>query len=85
MVSVPLAATLVDELGIYATALDIGGHPNSIWCDIAITSKRGLADALHKLEQRLAHIRENLDSRELAAEFERARVEKDATAQAPRA
>jgi hypothetical protein len=27
---------------------------------------------LQKLEQRLAHIRENLDSRELAAEFERA-------------
>jgi hypothetical protein len=27
---------------------------------------------LLKLEQRLAHIRENLDSRELAAEFERA-------------
>ncbi len=29
-------------------------------------------DALLKLEQRLAHIRENLDTRELAMEFERA-------------
>jgi hypothetical protein len=27
---------------------------------------------IQKLEQRLAHIRENLDSRELAAEFEQA-------------
>jgi prephenate dehydrogenase len=43
-----------------------------MWRDIAITNKNNLADALHKLEQRLAHIRENLDSRELAAEFERA-------------
>jgi prephenate dehydrogenase len=63
----------------------ISCSPYSIWCDIAITNKRSLADALHKLEQCLAHIRENLHSRELAAEFERARVEKDATAEAPRA
>jgi prephenate dehydrogenase len=43
-----------------------------MWRDIAITNKKNIADALLKLEQRLAHIRENLDSRELAAEFERA-------------
>ena len=43
-----------------------------MWRDIAITNKGNIAHALHKLEQRLAHIRENLDSRELAAEFERA-------------
>ena len=35
-------------------------------------NKKNLADALHKLEQRLAHIRENLDSKQLADEFERA-------------
>jgi prephenate dehydrogenase len=83
MISTALAATLVDEFGPDAPFLDIGGRalrdltrisgsPYSMWRDIAITNKKNLADALHKLEQRLAHIRENLDSRELAAEFERA-------------
>ncbi len=83
MISTALAATLVDEFGLDAPVLDIGGRalremtrisgsPYSMWRDIAITNKKNLSDALHKLEQRLAHIRENLDSRELAAEFERA-------------
>jgi prephenate dehydrogenase len=83
MISTALAATLVGEFGPDAPVLDIGGRalremtrisssPYSMWRDIAITNKRNIADALQKLEQRLAHIRENLDSRELAAEFERA-------------
>jgi len=83
MVSTALAATLVEELGADAPLLDIGGKalreltrisgsPYSMWRDIAITNKRNLAAALQKLEQRLAHIRENLDTRELAREFERA-------------
>jgi prephenate dehydrogenase len=50
----------------------ISGSPYSMWRDIAITNKKNIAQALQKLEQRLAHIRENLDSRELAAEFEHA-------------
>ena len=83
MISTALAATLVDEFGSDAPVLDIGGRalremtrisgsPYSMWRDIAITNRKNLSDALQKLEQRLAHIRENLDSRELAAEFERA-------------
>ena len=83
MISTALAATLVDEFGLDAPVLDIGGRalremtrisgsPYSMWRDIAITNQKNLSDALQKLEQRLAHIRENLDSRELAAEFERA-------------
>jgi prephenate dehydrogenase len=83
MVSTALAAALVDEFGPEAPVLDVGGRalremtrisgsPYSMWRDIAITNKKNLADALQKLEQRLAHIRENLDARELAAEFERA-------------
>ncbi len=83
MISTALAAALVDEFGPDAPLLDIGGRalrdltrisgsPYSMWRDIAITNRKNLGDALHKLEQRLAHIRENLDSRELAAEFERA-------------
>src|SRR6202051_2956731 len=83
MISTALAATLVDEFGPDAPVLDIGGRalremtrisgsPYSMWRDIAITNKKNIAHALQKLEQRLAHIRENLDSRELAEEFERA-------------
>src|SRR5215470_14249236 len=82
MISTALAAALVDEFG-EAPLLEAGGRalremtrisssPYSMWRDIAITNEKNIADALHKLEQRLAHIRENLDSRELAAEFERA-------------
>ena len=83
MISTALAATLVDEFGPDAPVLDIGGRalremtrisgsPYSMWRDVAVTNKKNISDALQKLEQRLAHIRENLDSRELAAEFERA-------------
>ncbi len=83
MISTALAASLVEEFGEDAPLLEAGGRalremtrisssPYSMWRDVAITNKKNLADALLKLEQRLAHIRENLDSRELAAEFERA-------------
>jgi prephenate dehydrogenase len=83
MISTALAATLVDEYGEDAPLLEAGGRalremtrisssPYSVWRDIALTNKNNIQDALHKLEQRLAHIRENLDNRELANEFERA-------------
>src|SRR5271154_5472927 len=83
MISTAFAASLVDEYGADAPLLEAGGRalremtrisgsPYSMWRDIAITNKKNLSGALQKLEQRLAHIRENLDSRELAAEFERA-------------
>jgi prephenate dehydrogenase len=83
MISTALAATLVDEFGPDAPVLDIGGRalremtrisgsPYSMWRDIAITNKKNVAGALQKLEQHLAHIRENLDSKQLADEFEHA-------------
>jgi prephenate dehydrogenase len=83
MISTALAAALVDEFGSDAPVLDIGGRalreitrisgsPYSMWRDIAITNRENLSGVLQKMEQRLAHIRENLDSRELAAEFDRA-------------
>lgn len=83
MISTALAASLVEEFGPDAPVLDIGGRalremtrisgsPYSMWRDIAITNKKNISDALQKLEQSLAHIRENLDSRELADEFEQA-------------
>ena len=83
MLSTAVAAALVDEFGDDAPLLDIGGRalremtriagsPYSMWRDVAITNKENLAHALSKIEQRLAHIRENLDTKQLAEEFERA-------------
>jgi prephenate dehydrogenase len=50
----------------------ISSSPYSMWRDIALTNKKNIQQALLQLEQRLAHIRENLDTRELALEFEQA-------------
>jgi len=83
MISTALAASLVDEYGEDAPLLESGGRalremtriaasPYSMWRDIALTNKKSIAEALLKLEQRLAHIRENLDTRELEEEFSRA-------------
>jgi prephenate dehydrogenase len=83
MISTALAASLVDEYGADAPLLEAGGRalremtrisgsPYSMWRDIALTNKTNIRDALSRLEQHLAHIRENLDTRELAMEFERA-------------
>jgi prephenate dehydrogenase len=82
MISTALAASLVDEYGEDAPLLESGGRalremtriaasPYSMWRDIALTNKKSIADALLQVEQRLAHIRENLDTRELETEFER--------------
>jgi len=83
MISTALAASLVDEYGADAPLLEAGGRalremtrisssPYSMWRDIALTNKTNIRGALLILEQHLAHIRENLDTRELAMEFERA-------------
>ena len=50
----------------------IAASPYSMWRDIALTNAGNIEDALLKLEQRVAHIRENLRTPELRAEFERA-------------
>jgi prephenate dehydrogenase len=83
MISTALAAALVEEFGAEAPLLPAGGRalqemtrvsasPYSMWRDVAISNRKNLEAALWKVEQRLAHIRENLATRELAAEFERA-------------
>lgn len=83
MISTALAATLVEEFGEQAPLMAAGGRalqemtrisasPYSMWRDIAISNKKNIEDAMLKLEQQLAHIRENLSTRQLAAEFERA-------------
>src|SRR5271157_82177 len=83
MISTALAAALVEEVGEEAPLLPAGGRalqemtrisasPYSMWRDIAISNQKNLEDALWKVEQRLAHLRENLATRQLAAEFEQA-------------
>jgi prephenate dehydrogenase len=83
MISIALAAALVEEFGAEAPLLPAGGRalqemtrisasPYSMWRDVAISNKKNLEDALWKVEQRLAHIRENLATRQLAEEFEQA-------------
>ena len=83
MISTALAAALVEEFGAEAPLLPAGGRalqemtrisasPYSMWRDVAISNQKNLADALWKVEQRLAHIRENLATRQLAEEFEQA-------------
>ncbi|HUA16223.1 MAG TPA: prephenate dehydrogenase [Verrucomicrobiae bacterium] len=83
MISTALAAALVEEFGADAPVLAAGGRalqemtrisssPYSTWRDIAISNKKNLSDALWKVEQRLAHVRENLATRGLGEEFEQA-------------
>jgi prephenate dehydrogenase len=84
MISTAFAAALVDEFGKNGSVLESGGRalremtrisasPYSMWRDIALTNKKNIREALLQLEQRLAHIRENLNNRELEEEFERGR------------
>jgi len=81
--STALAAALVEEFGPDAPLLELGGRalremtriaasPYSMWRDVALTNRDNLTDALLQMEQRLAHIRENLNTRELGKEFEQA-------------
>ena len=47
----------------------LGASPYSMWRDIALTNSEPIAQTLHALEQRLAHLRENLRTPELKEEF----------------
>jgi prephenate dehydrogenase len=78
-----LSALLEEEVGDAPELKDVGGRglremtrlgasPFSMWRDIAHTNTAAIERALLKLEQRLAHIRENLRTPELREEFERA-------------
>lgn len=80
MLSTALAALLEDKFGdapeigaIGARALRettrLGASPYSMWRDVAMTNTGPIADTLFALEQRLAHIRENLRTPELRDEF----------------
>lgn len=47
----------------------LGSSPYSVWRDIALTNTENIASTLSALEQRLAHLRENLRTPELREEF----------------
>jgi prephenate dehydrogenase len=47
----------------------LGASPYSMWRDIALSNSEPIAASLQALEQRLAHLRENLRTPELKEEF----------------
>jgi prephenate dehydrogenase len=81
--STALSAMLEDRFGDAQDLRAIGGRalremtrlgasPYSMWRDVAHTNTEAVAEAILALEQRLAHLRENLKTPELRDEFERA-------------
>jgi len=88
--STSLSALLQDEIGDAPELKDVGGRalremtrlgssPYSMWRDIALTNTKAIELSLQKLEQRIAHLRENLRTPGLREEFEIAnRFRKDA-------
>jgi prephenate dehydrogenase len=50
----------------------LGASPYSMWRDVAFTNTKPLAATLFALEQRIAHLRENLKTPELREEFDKA-------------
>jgi prephenate dehydrogenase len=81
MLATALSAALEDEFGTDPELQAIGGRalremtrigssPYSMWRDISLTNTGNIQEAMWRLEQRLAHIRENLRTRGLQEEFE---------------
>ena len=50
----------------------LGSSPYSMWRDVAMTNPKAIAETLAAMEQRLAHVRENLKTPELRDEFVKA-------------
>jgi len=82
-VATALSALLEDQVGDAPELKLVGGRalremtrlgasPYSMWRDIAYTNTEAIDAALQALEQRLAHLRENLKTPELRDEFEQA-------------
>jgi prephenate dehydrogenase len=82
-VATALSALLEEEVGDAPELKDVGGRalremtrlgasPYSMWRDIALTNTEAIQATLLALEQRLAHLRENLRTPELRDEFKQA-------------
>ena len=83
LVATALSALLQEEVGGAPELKDVGGRalremtrlgasPFSMWRDIAHTNTEAVERALQAMEQRLAHLRENLRTPELRSEFDQA-------------
>ena len=83
MLATGLSALLEDRFGEASDVRAVGGRalremtrlgasPYSMWRDVAHTNAEEISQALLSLEQRLAHLRENLKTPELRKEFEQA-------------
>lgn len=84
MLATALAFALGEELADDPDARAVGGRalremtriaasPYSMWRDIALTNSENIEQALLRLEQELAHLRENLKTGELKEAFEKAK------------
>ena len=82
-VSTALSALLEEEVGHAPELRDVGGRalremtrlgssPYSMWRDIAYTNTEPVQAALQALEQRIAHLRQNLRTPALRDEFDQA-------------
>jgi prephenate dehydrogenase len=82
-VATALSALLEEKVGDAPELKDVGGRalnemtrlgasPYSMWRDIALTNTEAVQAVLLALEQRLAHLRENLRTPELRDEFDQA-------------
>lgn len=83
MVATALGVAMLEEVGDDRQALGLksrglremtrtAASPYSVWRDIALTNAENLHRALLRLEQHLANLRENLKTRALEEEFEKA-------------
>ncbi|HLI76670.1 MAG TPA: prephenate dehydrogenase/arogenate dehydrogenase family protein [Acidobacteriaceae bacterium] len=70
----PRGREIMDAIGGRALreTTRLGASPYSMWRDIALTNTDPIAATLHALEQKLAHLRENLRTPELREEFTQA-------------
>ena len=83
LVSTALAATAADETdddglplslaaGGFRDMVRLAGSPYDIWRDIFLTNRENVVRTLLRFEKRLAGMREQLQSKELAEKFEKA-------------
>lgn len=67
----PQGRAMVEAIGGRALreTTRLGASPYSMWRDIALTNTEPIAATIYALEQKLAHVRENLRTPELREEF----------------
>jgi prephenate dehydrogenase len=85
LLSTALASTVGDETdddGLpvslaaagFRDMVRLGASPYDVWRDVLLTNRENITQALERLERRLKRMREQLQSKELAEEFEKAQA-----------